>query len=176
MYNPQGKRKYCHLSVIMDAFTKEALAYVCRRSLQVDFILETVNQMLEKHGSEFKADVIVHSGQWPRSMPHPLSDLINDGTLRQSIVHGAICWDSVPRESFFGRMKEGIQFTKSDCYPDIARKIDDWIDYYNKDRYQWLLTRLSLKEYYHFITSGIYPLSIKPPSDMRRTDDIHYVD
>ena len=36
--------------------------------------------------------------------------------------------------------------------------IDDWLDYYNNERYQWQLAKLSPNEYYGYITTGIYPL------------------
>ncbi|MFR7520720.1 MAG: DDE-type integrase/transposase/recombinase [Mediterraneibacter faecis] len=42
--------RFCYLSTIIDAFTKQILSYVLSESLDVDFVLETVNQMVEKHG------------------------------------------------------------------------------------------------------------------------------
>jgi transposase InsO family protein len=41
--------------------------------------------------------------------------------------------------------------------------IDDWIDYYNNDRYQWGLEKLSPNEYWQYICSGIHPLDTLPP-------------
>ena len=45
----------------------------------------------------------------------------------------------------------------------LKRDIDDWFDYYNNDRYQWQLAKLSPKQYYHFVTTGEYPLPGEPP-------------
>ena len=39
---------FCYLSTILDAFTKQILAYVLSETLEVDFVLETVNQLIEK--------------------------------------------------------------------------------------------------------------------------------
>ena len=38
--------------------------------------------------------------------------------------------------------------------------VDDYMDYYNNDRYQWNLAKHSPNEYYQFITTGEYPLDI----------------
>lgn len=38
------------LSTIPDAFTKQILSYVLSPSLEVDFVLETVEQLIERHG------------------------------------------------------------------------------------------------------------------------------
>ena len=40
---------------------------------------------------------------------------------------------------------------------DVRRSIDDWMDYYNNDRYQWDLAKLSPNEYYCYLTTGVYP-------------------
>ena len=50
---------------------------------------------------------------------------------------------------------------------EVLGIIDDWMDYYNKDRYQWELAKLSPNEYYKYITTGIYPIKgRKAPADM----------
>lgn len=54
---------FCYLSTIIDAFTKQILSYVVSESLEVDFVLETVNQMVEKHGISLATDTIIHSDQ-----------------------------------------------------------------------------------------------------------------
>ena len=36
--------------------------------------------------------------------------------------------------------------------------IDDYMDYYNTERYQCNLAKLSPNEYYEYLTTGIYPL------------------
>ena len=42
--------RFAYLSTILDAFTKQVLSYVISDSLEVDFVLETVNQLMERHG------------------------------------------------------------------------------------------------------------------------------
>jgi transposase InsO family protein len=43
-YSPLALNKYSYLSIIMDAYTKEILAYVFSPSLEVDFVLDTVGK------------------------------------------------------------------------------------------------------------------------------------
>ena len=42
---------------------------------------------------------------------------------------------------------------------EILAVITDWIEYYNKDRYQWNLARLSPQEYYQYEMTGVYPIN-----------------
>lgn len=55
--------KFAYLSTILDACTKQVLAYRVSDNLKVDFVLETVKQLVENHGDELETDVIVHSDQ-----------------------------------------------------------------------------------------------------------------
>ena len=54
---------YIPLSVILDAFTKQVLAYVLSESLELDFVLETVNSLIETHGISLDAETLIHSDQ-----------------------------------------------------------------------------------------------------------------
>ena len=56
MFYGNGHKAY--LSVILDAFTKQALAYVPSESLEVDFVLETVSALIEKHVASFSPTVL----------------------------------------------------------------------------------------------------------------------
>ena len=68
-------------------------------------------------------------------------------------------------------MKDHIEHRVKECtkFTEIKYIIDDWMDYYNNERYQWELAKLSPNEYYTYITTGIYPLKgVIPPAN---TDD-----
>ena len=71
------------------------------------------------------------------------------------------CWDNAPQESLFGHMKDEIDLDGCSTFGEVKAVIDDWMDYYNNDRYQWQLAKLSPNEYYKYITTGEYPLAIK---------------
>lgn len=55
-------------------------------------------------------------------------------------------------------MKDEIDVSRCTKYREVKTIIDDWMDYYNNERYQWQLAKLSPNEYYEYITTGIYPL------------------
>lgn len=150
----------CYLSVILDAFTKEVLSYVLSASLEVDFVLETVNILVEKHGISLSSETLVHSDQGCHYTSYSFIQILKDKQLRQSMSRRGNCWDNAPQESFFGHMKDEIDLSKCKTFNDVKDIIDDWIEYYNNDRYQWNLAKLSPVEYYQYIKTGEYPLKI----------------
>lgn len=153
--------KFCYLSVIKDAFTKEALSHVLSESLEVDFVLETVNQLMLKHGPSLDSEVLVHSDQGCHYTSIKFRELLSNYGLRQSMSRHGNCWDNAPQESFFGHMKDELADRKNSwqTIDEIRTDIDDWMDYYNNERGQWDLEKLSPNEYYTYVTTGINPLS-----------------
>jgi transposase InsO family protein len=157
-FGTSGNQLYSYVSVIMDAYTKQVLSCVVSSSITVDFVLETVKQLMDNYGHELKTDALIHSDQGCHYTSSKFIEIISNANLRQSMSRRANCWDNAPQESLFGHMKSEVHFKPSANHADIARKVLDWIDYYNNDRYQWALAKLSPNEYYDYITSGNYPL------------------
>lgn len=151
---------FAYLSTIIDAFTKQVLSYVLSDNLQLDFVLLTVEQLVDKHGISLNSETILHSDQGVHYTSYKFIEIVTNSNLRQSMSRRGNCWDNAPQESFFGHMKDEIDISHCTCFNEVKEIIDDWIDYYNNERYQWQLAKLSPNEYYNYITTGIYPLDI----------------
>ncbi len=150
----------CYLSVIMDAYTKEVLAWCVSESLAVDFVLQTVEQLQQAHGMSLDNEVIVHSDQGCHYTSNAFIAKLREVEFVQSMSAKGCCWDNAPQESFFGHMKDEVKAEVSKCrsFHEVKELLEDWMDYYNHDRYQWDLLKLSPSEYYEYLQTGIYPL------------------
>ena len=134
-------------------------------SLKVDFVIATVGQLVAEHGSTLDNESIVHSDQGAHYTSYAFIQKLKDEEFVQSMSRRGNCWDNAPQESFFGHMKDEICEAVAGCiiFEDVVAKVDDWIDYYNNDRYQWDLLKLSPKEYYQYLQTGVYPLPVYDP-------------
>ena len=159
-YIINGNAPRCHMCTIIDAYTKELLAWTLSESLEVDFVLEAVNGLIEDHGISLTTETLIHSDQGAHFTSIKFIRLTKDNELRRSMSRKANCWDNAPQESFFGHMKDEIDISWCLTFDDIHQVISEWADYYNNDRYQWDLAKLSPKEYYKYCVSGVYPLTI----------------
>ena len=151
----------CYLSTIFDAFTREILAYCLSSNMQIEFVLETVDKLVEQYGCTLDNETIVHSDQGCHYTSYAFIQKLKDKGFVQSMSRKGNCWDNAPQESFFGHMKDEIKAEIKSCdnITEVTELIDDWIDYYNYDRYQWDLLKLSPKEFYNYTQTGIYPLA-----------------
>lgn len=150
---------FAYLSTIIDGFTKQVLSYVLSENLKVDFVLQTVEQLIESHGISLSKETIIHSDQGAHYSSYSFIEIVNNYNLRQSMSRRGNCWDNAPQESFFGHMKDEIDISQCIDFAEVKYKIDDWIQYYNDERYQWQLAKLSPNQYYDYVTTGKYPLA-----------------
>ena len=157
--------EFAYLSTILDAYTKQVLSYVLSDSLEIDFVKETVENLIRDHGISLHKETLIHSDQGSHYTSATFIQIIEDCDLRRSMSRRGNCWDNSPQESFFGHMKDHILDRGKECteFQQIKDIVDDYIDYYNNEAYVWELCMLSPNEYYKFVTTGVYPLSIANP-------------
>lgn len=169
-YNIGSEKRTCYLSAILDAFTHEILAYQVSESLKVDFVIETVNELMTKHGYELDNETIVHSDQGVHYTSKEFIEKLKDAKFVQSMSRKGNCWDNAPMESFFGHMKDEIKkvISKYERFEDVVVKVDDWIDYYNNDRGQRSLKNLTPTEFYQYSQTGVYPLPVYKKPEKNR--------
>ena len=150
----------CYLSTILDVCTHEVLAYKLSRNLRVDFVIDTVEDLIRNHGMVLDDNLIVHSDQGCHYTSNAFIEKLKDANFVQSMSRKSNCWDNAPQESFFGHMKDEITsiVIEQTSYEEVQIVVTDWMDYYNNDRYQWDLRKLSPGEYYRYLLSGAYPL------------------
>src|SRR5699024_3840807 len=164
LYFGRGQKAY--LSTIKDAYTNQILSYVSSESLEVDFLLNTMKQLIDNNSIPKNQKTLINYDQGIHYTSMKFQSLLNDKELRQSMSTRGTCWDNDPQESFFGHMKDDMKNLHNlNTFSELQIKIDDYMDYYNNDRYQWNLAKLSPNQYAEFIKTGVYPLAhlVKSP-------------
>ena len=156
---------FAYLSTILDAYTKQILSYVLSGSLEVDFVLETVEKLIRDHGISLTQWTVIHSDQGVHYTSRRFIEITKSKNLRQSMSRKGNCWDNAPQESFFGRMKDHVRNKLKECteFSQVSSIVDNYMEYYNKEKYQWGLAKLSPDEFYEFYITGEYPLKIENP-------------
>jgi len=156
VYGPNRNKAY--LSTIKDAATREILAYKLSKNLDVQFVLDTVSQLIENHGNLLTTNTLIHSDQGCHYTSIAYQQLLKQLEITQSMSRRGNCWDNAPQESFFGHMKDELKIKECLDYNELQFEIDDYMDYYNNYRYQWDLGKRSPVEYRIYLLEGGNPL------------------
>lgn len=140
-----GKKAY--LSTIKDAMTNEILSYKVSDNLEMPLVLETVEKLVKKHKRILDKEVFIHSDQGTHYTSPKFQKLLRKYGIGQSMSRRGNCWDNAPQESFFGHMKDEVDFKACTSLPEVERTIKKYMNYYNNYRYQIGLKKLAPVQY-----------------------------
>lgn len=146
-YLSYGNYKRAYLSTIKDASTNEIMAYRLSTNLYLDFVLNTMWDLVKQKEVPIPEDAFVHSDQGSHYTSPTFQSLLNELKLGQSMSRKGNCWDNAPQESFFGHMKDEVDFKACSTFEELQVEIDKYIEYYNNYRYQWNLKKMSPVQY-----------------------------
>ena len=69
----------------MEAFTKQIRSYVVNESPAVDFVLETINKLIDEHKISLHTETIVHSEQGCHYTDHSFISVLKGKKFCQSM-------------------------------------------------------------------------------------------
>jgi transposase InsO family protein len=148
----QGERAY--LSTVLDLATKEVVSHQTSETLEIPFVLDTIHLLVDETSIPFAKDAYIHSDQGAHYTSRKFQELVRESHLGQSMSRRGNCWDNAPQESFFGHLKDELDLEKCKSFAELKAEVDDFIDYYNNDRYQWGLAKMTPVQYRDFLLSG----------------------
>lgn len=143
-YLTYDMNKRAYLSGIKDGVTNEIHAYKVSKSLDIEFVEDTMSQL---ETIQLDPDALINSDQGSHYTSHAFQRCVKTLGIEQSMSRRGNCWDNAPIESFFGHMKDEINLIDCKTLEEVEKAIDDYMDYYNNYRYQWNLKRMSPKAY-----------------------------
>lgn len=137
----KGKDGKLYLSPILDLFNREIVAYAMSRRADS----EMVKEMLEKAAPRLTdKGTMLHSDQGVLYRTAGYRELLAQHSMVQSMSRKANFWDNAPMESFFAVLKTECFYNAGELTVDeLMKQIDDYMDYYNRERCSLKLKKLS---------------------------------
>lgn len=130
-----GQKAY--LSATKNLKTKEIVEFKVGSRPTVDLVIEGLNKYFEGLTKSERDKTILHSDQGLHYTSHPFRFLLQRHGVTQSMSRKGNCLDNSPIESFFGHLKDEVDYKSCKNVMEVKRKIKNYIDYYNNDRPQW---------------------------------------
>lgn len=142
-YISYGNGQTAYLSCVKDGATKQILAQYLSTSLAISLVERTLDRLLERIDGNIHPEAIIHSDQGMHYTHPKIRQLVKKAGFRQSMSRKGNCWDNAPMESFFGHMKDEINIQDCETLEELRICIDEYIEYYNSERYQWTLKKMT---------------------------------
>jgi len=146
-YLPYNGKCMAYLSTIKDASTNEILAYHVSDRITLEIATETIEKLIRNKRAHLHPEAFIHSDQGVHYTSPRYQTLLKKHGLGQSMSRRGNCWDNAPQESFFGHLKDEVDFSSLKTLEELKAKINHYMVYYNNYRYQWNLKRMAPVQY-----------------------------
>jgi transposase InsO family protein len=142
-----GKGKRAYLSAVKDLATKEIVAYHLSQNIDMEIIWNTLAKAVSITPESCFENLIWHSDQGFH-YTHPIfREKLKELKITQSMSRKGNCIDNAPIESFFGHLKDELDYKTCATFRELELKVNEYIYYYNNNRYQWNLKKMTPVEY-----------------------------
>ena len=139
--------RMAYLSAVKDFASGEIVAWDVSQHLEMDIVLNTVKNMQQNKNIVSLSDVLIHSDQGVHYTSPQYSNMLKKLNMIQSMSRKGNCIDNAPTESFFGHLKDDVDYTDCKSFDELKEMIDQYINYYNNERQQWDLKKMTPVEY-----------------------------
>jgi len=146
-YIKYGMNQMAYLSVIKDGSSNDILAHYTSSRITLDIAIETIDKLIANHKNHLHKDAFIHSDQGCHYTSPKFQSKLKESNIGQSMSRRGNCWDNAPQESFFGHMKDDVDFKSCKTLEEVIEKVDDYIEYYNYHRCQWGLKKMTPIQY-----------------------------
>jgi putative transposase len=139
-----------YLSAIKDLCSSEIVAYHISNRNDNELVLETFKSAFksQKDATGQIAELIVHSDQGFQYTSHAYHDMLPTVGAQISMSRRGNCLDNAAMESFFSHLKaEALYPYHIRSLDEAQRRIEDFIHFYNHERIQRKLKKLTPVEY-----------------------------
>lgn len=134
---------FAYLSTIKDGSTNEILSYHLSKRITLDIAITTIHKLMKHPSLKLHEDAFIHSDQGVHYTSPKFQNLLKKMNLGQSMSRRGNCWDNAPQESFYGHMKDEMDYKNCNSFEELSVVVDDYMDYYNNHRFQWNLKKLT---------------------------------
>jgi putative transposase len=146
-YLPYNGKDMAYLSTIKDASTNEILAYHVSDRITLEIATKTIHKLMKNNKTSLHSDAFIHSDQGSHYTSPKYQKLLKKYGLGQSMSRRGNCWDNAPQESFFGHLKDEVDYQSCKTLKELKSKINHYMVYYNNYRYQWNLKKMTPIQY-----------------------------
>lgn len=143
--------RFAYLSVVKDIASGEIVAWNLSLSLEVTLVTETVKKIqLDSY-----ENIMIHSDQGFHYTNPAYIEIVKELKMIQSMSGKGKCIDNSPIESFFGHMKDELDYKSCQSFKQLRLAIKEYMRYYNHERKQWTRKKMTPVAYRNHLLSQI---------------------
>ncbi len=143
--------RFVYLSVIKDIASGEVMAWNLSMFLEMTLVTETIKNMrLDSY-----ENIMIHSDQGFHYTNPVYIEIVKELKMIQSMSRKGCCIDNAPIESFFGHLKDELDYTFCRTFEELRLEIEKYMRYYNQERKQWERKKMTPVDYRNHLLAQV---------------------
>jgi transposase InsO family protein len=148
-------QNFAYISVIKDIASGEVVSWNTSLSLDMNLVTETLRGV-----SSVCSKALIHSDQGFHYTNQAYVSMVTELNMIQSMSGKGMCIDNAPIESFFGHMKDELDYRSCTTLEELRLKVDEYMAYYNHERKQWTRNKMTPVEYRGYLINQSQSTSV----------------
>jgi transposase InsO family protein len=113
----------------------------------MNLVIDTLESLQQnKNITEFE-NIMIHSDQGFHYTNPLYIAMVKYLKMIQSMSRKGNCIDNAPIESFFGHLKDDVDYKSCQTFDELHSLIREYVRYYNHERKQWELKKMTPIDY-----------------------------
>jgi transposase InsO family protein len=131
--------RFAYLSVVKDVASGEVVAWNLSMHLEMSLVLNTMEAMKNNPvlPQATLQNAMIHSDQGFHYTNPLYIEKLKGLNMVQSMSRRGNCIDNAPIESFFGHLKDDVDYKACKIFDELYPRIAEYMQYYNHERPQW---------------------------------------
>jgi len=140
-------KKKAYIAAIKDLCSKEVIAKSVSNRINIELTNSAVDKAIKKLPESKRKSLMIHTDQGFHFTHISYRERLQKEGITQSMSRKGNCLDNAPIESFFGTLKDHLDFTDCKNIKDVEKEVTKQINYYNHRRPQLGLKKMPPSEY-----------------------------
>jgi transposase InsO family protein len=138
--------RLAYFSAVKDIASGELVGWNLSRHIGMEVVMDTLEHMKSTHGQSLE-NVLIHSDQGFHYTSPRYINMVKSFGMVQSMSRKGRCIDNAPMESFFGHLKDDVDYQDCKTFEELLMLITEYVRYYNNERQQWDLKKMTPVNY-----------------------------
>lgn len=143
--------RFVYLSVIKDIASGEVVAWNLSMYLEMTLVTDTIRNMK----LDSCEDIMIHSDQGFHYTNPVYIEIVKKLGMIQSMSGKGNCIDNAPIESFFGHLKDEVDYKYCKTFEELRLVIEEYMRYYNHERKQWERKKMTPVDYRNHLLTQV---------------------
>ena len=143
------QNRFAYLSVVKDIASGEVVAWNTSLNLDMALVTKTIRNLPRS------PNALIHSDQGFHYTSPVFSGLVRERKMTQSMSGKGRCIDNAPIESFFGHLKDELDYRSCPSFKDLRLRLEGYMRYYNHERKQWTRQKMTPVAYRNHILTQL---------------------